>query len=358
MTLETKKGSLFSRLEAEGYEEVVFCFDPNSGLKSIIALHNLQLGPGLGGCRFYHYPSEESALDDALNLAQAMTYKAALAGLDLGGGKSVILGDPQKDKTKSRLRAFGSFVERLSGNYITTVDSGTSPEDMDVVLETTRHVVGATPTKGGSGDPSPMTAIGVVEGIRACAKFVFGSTDLTGKRIALQGMGHVGLPLAQQLAELGAVLIVTDTNKNHLQIMSQKLKAEIVEPNEIYNVKCDIFAPCAMGGVLNDETVSKLRCQIVAGSANNQLRSENVAETLRAQGIVYAPDFAINAGGLIQVAHELHGFDRAKAEGKTRKIFDTITNILTAAEREKINTSKVALRLAKERLEKSPSKLR
>jgi leucine dehydrogenase len=282
-----------------------------------------------------------------------MTYKAAIADLPFGGGKAVIIGDPTKDKKPALFESFGMFIDRLGGNYITTVDSGTSPEDMDVIRKRTRHVVGGSESKGGSGDPSPMTAFGVTEGIKACAKFVYGSPDLSGKRIAVQGIGHVGLPLARNLRKLGASLIVADTNKANLEKATTELGAEVVDSNEIAGVKCDIFSPCALGGVIHSETVKKLRCQIVAGAANNQLASDEVGEELHACGIIYAPDFVINAGGLIQVGLEVNGYDPAKAEAKTKNIFNTITLILERSKTETRPTSEIAIRLAEERLRRT-----
>ncbi|HLG19169.1 MAG TPA: Glu/Leu/Phe/Val dehydrogenase [Bdellovibrionota bacterium] len=349
---------LFPRMQSDGFEQVVFCTDRTTSLRAIIALHDLRLGPALGGTRFYAYPTEEYALTDALNLARAMTYKAALADLPLGGGKAVILGNPSTDKTPALLQAYGTFVDRLNGNYITTVDSGTSAEDMDVIRKTTRHVVGVTEANGGSGDPSPMTALGVAEGIRACSKFVFGSADLAGKRVAIQGLGHVGRPLAKRLRELGASLVVADTNRANLERATNELGAEVVDSKEIFAIKCDILAPCALGGVINAETIKKLKCRILAGAANNQLASEEIGRELHAREIVYAPDFAINAGGLIQMGLETDNFDWTKVETKTRNIFNTITKILEISQKEKRPTSDVAVQLAEKRLDSAPRKTR
>lgn len=346
---------IFPKLQTDGFEQVVFFNDSTTKLRSIVAIHSTKLGPALGGCRFFPYTDEESALADVLNLAEAMTYKASLAGLPLGGGKGVIIGDPDRDKSEALWRAYGKCIDRLGGLYITTEDSGTSPTDMDVVRKVTKHVVGFAPKGGGSGDPSPMTALGVFEGIKAILKFTFGSDDLKGRRIAIQGVGHVGMPLARRLKAAGASLIVSDRNQLYLKTAVSELGAETVSPNDIFQVECDVFSPCAMGGVINEQTIDSLRCRIVAGAANNQLASETMGRKLLARGIAYAPDFAINAGGLINVHQEIVGYDAMKAEEKTRQIHSTILTILESAKRENTTTSSIALRLARERLNKPSS---
>src|SRR5580765_2041889 len=331
---KTPSSNVFSHTDTQGFEQVVFCNDRETGLRTIISIHNTRLGPSLGGCRFYPYESEEAALTDSLNLARAMTYKAALANLPLGGGKAVIIGNPLKDKTPSLWKAYAHFVDRLGGQYITTVDSGTATSDMDIVRKYTKYVVGMSPAAGGSGDPSPTTALGVAEGIRACAKFVFGSDSLTGKKVAIQGIGHVGFVLAKRLKALGAQLLVSDKNKEALAKASKELGAEVIDASSIFSTPCDIFAPCALGGVINSETVSKLKCAVVAGAANNPLSSPEIAEELHKQKITYAPDFAINAGGLIHVASEWNGFNPKSVEETTLKIYETILTILTRARTE------------------------
>ncbi len=339
-------------IPAPGYERVVFGEDLSVGLRSIVAIHSTKLGPSLGGCRFFDYPSEEAGLSDVLKLAKAMTYKASLAGLNLGGGKSIIFGDPTKSKTDALLRSFGKFVDQLAGKYITTEDSGTSPADMDIIRASTKYVGGASKRNGGSGDPSPITAMGVFEGIRAAAEFVFGSSELRGKKISIQGMGHVGLPLARHLHSAGAHLIVTDRNQEHLEMAIREVKAETVGPDEIFSVPSDIFAPCAMGGILNEKTIPKLKCKIVAGAANNQLASPRAGEMLAQRNIAYAPDFAINAGGLISVGNEILGNGSADVERKTKEIYQTIKKILTLSAQERVSTATIADRLAEERLAK------
>jgi len=347
MTSSTQQTAPFRFFENGDFEQVVFCSDRKSGLRAIIAVHSTALGPALGGCRFFDYPDEDSALRDVLNLACAMTYKAALAGLALGGGKAVIMGNPYMQKTDARMGAFGHFVDRLGGTYITTEDSGTTAKDMDLLRTVTKHVTGSSE---GSGDPSPVTAVGVFEGIRAAAQAVFGSTQLSGRRIALQGVGNVGFRLAQHLKGAGASLVVADRNKLHLERAAKELGAEVVQPAEIASVKCDIFSPCAMGGAINEETIPDLRCAIVAGAANNQLASDEAGDLLAKRGIAYVPDFAINAGGLISVAGEVMGYDRDEALQRTREIYQTVSKILTAAAEERISPHWIALRLAQERL--------
>jgi leucine dehydrogenase len=346
------KSNVFSHADSEGFEQVVFCHDRETGLRSIISIHSTLLGPSLGGCRFYPYETEEDALTDSLNLARAMTYKAALAELPLGGGKAVIMGNPATDKTPSLWKAYAHFVDRIGGQYITTVDSGTSTADMDLVRQHTKFVVGMSPSAGGSGDPSPTTALGVAEGIRATAKFVFGSDSLQGKKIAIQGIGHVGFVLAKRLKGFGAQILVSDKSKEALAKASKELGAEVIDSPSLFSTPCDIFAPCALGGVINNETVSKLKCAIVAGAANNPLSSPEIAEGLHKRGISYAPDFAINAGGLIHVASELDGFNAKRVEEKTMKIYDTILTILKRAQSEKVSPSHLAMTLASERLQK------
>lgn len=345
--------NILEQMQERKFEEIHFHYDQKTGLKSIIAIHNTKRGPALGGCRFYPYISEEDGVKDVMNLAQAMTNKAALAGLPLGGGKSIIFGDPKVEKTEALLESFGQFVDRLGGQYITSVDSGTTPEDLDIILRHTKHVTGFTPEFGGAGDPSPMTALGVYEGIRACIKHVFGSDDFKGKKIAIQGVGNVGHTLAKMLKDSGAVIVITDRDEAKAKKLASEIGAEYVSTTEILEQKCDVLAPCAMGGVIDDKSIEKLNCKIVAGAANNPLSSMEVAEKLHAKGIVYAPDFAINAGGLIHVAQELKGYDPIKTEKKTREIYTTITKIIERAKKENEATAIVARRMAKEILDNS-----
>jgi leucine dehydrogenase len=337
-------------IEQNGFEKVVHCTDPASGLKSIISVHNTQLGPSLGGCRFYPYTSEPAALEDGTRLAQAMTYKASLAGLPLGGGKAVIIGNPMKDKSPALWKAYAAFVDSFQGSYITTVDSGTMSQDMDEIRKTTRYVVGMSKANGGSGDPSPTTALGVCEGVRAAAKFAFGSDDLAGKRIAIQGLGNVGFRLAQRLKDLGASLVVADSKPESVERAVKELGAEVVGIQEILSVKCDILAPCALGKTINSKSIAKLRTPVVAGAANNQLETEEDGELLHQKGVLYAPDFAINSGGLIHVESEWVGFDPKAVEKRTREIYDTMLKIFRASRDQNKSPSHVAIDIAKERL--------
>ncbi len=347
------KTNLFQRLEAHGYEQVVFGHDRVSGLRAIISVHNTTLGPALGGTRFYPYADEDEALQDVLNLSRSMTYKASVAGLDLGGGKAVILGDPNIKKTESLLLAFGRLVEGLGGAYITTEDSGTSPADLTTIHRATKYAVGCSPDKGGWGDPSPYTALGCAEGIKACAEAAWGSTDISGKKVALQGVGHVGYPLAKYLHEMGAKLIVTDTNKESLEKAKEEFNAEVVGVDAIYGVDCDIFAPCAMGGAINAKTIDQLKCKVVAGAANNQLASEDMSLKLMEKGIIYAPDYVINAGGLIHVGSEWLKKDHVFVEKKTKEVFNSVARVLEIAAKENAPTDQVALRIAEERLKQN-----
>jgi leucine dehydrogenase len=346
----SKSGPL-ARMVDGSYEQVVFCHDAASGLRSIIAVHSTKLGPSLGGCRVNPYPDEESALIDVLRLSQAMTYKSSLAGMDLGGGKAVIIGDPLKDKTPALFTAFGKFVDRLNGAYITAEDVGTSSQDMDIIHKQTQHVTGTSPSTGGAGDPSPVTALGVIEGIKACLNHVFGSPSIQGKTIAIQGVGHVGYPLARGLRQEGANLIVTDPNSINSERARTELGAKVVSLDEIFGVTCDVLAPCALGGFINEKTLKKIKAPIIAGAANNQLSTDDVGDLLLEKGIVYAPDFAINAGGVIHVGQEHYGYDRAKVDAKVKRIYDTITDILNRSKKEKISTARIAVQMAKERLQ-------
>lgn len=327
--------------------------DPALQLRAVVAIHDLRRGPAVGGCRFIEYDTTNDALRDVMRLARGMTYKAALANLDHGGGKSVIVRPPNlDDNQRERLfEAFGEFVDELDGKYITCEDSGTTVDDMNVIHRQTDHVLGYGAERGGSGDPSPITAFGVRRGIEACVEFKYGeNTDLSDMHVAIQGVGHVGLPLARELADRGAQLTVADVDAEATNKCSKKFDARVVEPESIYDVDCDIFAPCALGGVLNDDTIPRLKCDIVAGSANNQLREDKDANRLQRRNILYAPDYAINAGGLINVAEEYQGYDRDHALEKTSEIYNTIGQILERANQSDESTLTIARRLAEERL--------
>ncbi|MDR6224613.1 Leu/Phe/Val dehydrogenase [Desmospora profundinema] len=341
---------IFKTLEKYDYEQLLFCQDEESGLKAIIAIHDTTLGPALGGTRMWTYASEEDAVIDALRLARGMTYKAAASGLNLGGGKTVIIGDPRKDKNEAMFRAFGRFIQGLNGRYITAEDVGTTVEDMDLIHEETRFVTGVSPAFGSSGNPSPVTAYGCYHGMKAAAQIAYGSDSLEGKVVAVQGVGSVAYHLCKYLHDEGVRLIVTDINQENMERAVRDFGAETVDPDHIYDVECDIFAPCALGAIINDDTINRLHCRVIAGSANNQLKDEEHGDILNEKGIVYAPDYVINAGGLINVADELLGYNRERAMKKVEGIYDTILRIFEIAERDRIPSYKAADRMAEERI--------
>ncbi|HEU5057552.1 MAG TPA: Glu/Leu/Phe/Val dehydrogenase dimerization domain-containing protein [Kofleriaceae bacterium] len=345
--------AVFELMSQHGYGEIHLKRDQASGLEAIIAIHDTRLGPALGGCRFIHYASEEDALVDALRLARGMTYKAALAGLDHGGGKSVILKPYRRFDRTALFRAFGRFVDDLRGHYITAEDSGTSIEDMDVIRGVTRHVTGVDPARGGSGDPSPFTALGVRRGIEACVKFALGKDSLEGIHVAVQGVGHVGYHLCRELHAQGAKLTVADVDPNKAERAQREFGAAIAPLDDIFAVQCDVFAPCALGSALNRDTVPRLRCRIVAGAANNQLAEPAMGTALMDRGILYAPDYAINAGGLINVAQEILGYDADKARARTLTIYDTIFEISERARRAMTPTDIIANKMVEERLSRA-----
>jgi len=344
--------SVFEHIAGDGYEQIVYCADDHSGLKAIIAIHSTALGPALGGTRFYPYKKEEDALVDVLRLAKGMTYKAAAAGLDLGGGKGVIIGDPRRTKTEELLRAYGRFVETLGGRYITAEDVGTALEDMDIVRRESRWVTGCSHTYGGSGDPSPVTAYGVLNGIKACLLEVYGSSEVKGRTVALQGVGKVGYALCGYLVNEGADVTIGDIDVDNTARAVKDHKVETVPLDDIHKLECDIFAPCALGGVINDDTISEFHCKIIAGAANNQLAQEEHGEKLRDLGILYAPDFVINAGGLINVEDELRGYDRARAMSRVEGIYKQMQHIFTLAKERNLSTAKAAELHAQERIRK------
>jgi leucine dehydrogenase len=343
---------IFKYLEQYDYEQVVFCQDKQSGLKAIIAIHDTTLGPALGGTRMWTYASEEAAIEDALRLAKGMTYKNAAAGLNLGGGKTVIIGDPRKDKNEEMFRAFGRYIQGLNGRYITAEDVGTTVADMDLIHEETDYVTGISPAFGSSGNPSPVTAYGVYRGMKAAAKEAFGTDSLEGKTIAVQGVGNVAYNLCRHLHEEGAQLIVTDINKEAVQRAVEEFGAKAVEPDEIYSVDCDIYAPCALGAVINDETIPQIKAKVIAGAANNQLKDTKHGDIIHEMGIVYAPDYVINAGGVINVADELYGYNAERAMKKVETIYNNIEKVIEIAKRDGIPTYKAADRMAEERIER------
>jgi leucine dehydrogenase len=341
---------VFEKLAEYRYEQLVFCHDKATGLRAIIAIHDTTLGPALGGCRMYPYTSEDEAIVDVLRLARGMTYKAAASGLNLGGGKSVIIGNPE-DKSEELLRSFGRYLETLGGRYIVAEDVGTSTEDMENIRIETSHVVGVDVTHGGSGDPSPFTALGVLHGMRACAEEVFGSPSLEGRTVAVQGLGHVGWHLCELLHKEGAGLFTTDLREEVVGRAASEFGAKPVEPEEIVTIPCDILAPCALGAVVNDSSLPNLRCSIIAGSANNILLEARHGAALAERGVLYAPDYVINAGGLINVADELEGYNQTRATKRVARIYDSMKKIIAIAKRDGVPTNVAADTLALERID-------
>jgi leucine dehydrogenase len=340
---------VFAELGNE-YEEVVFFNDPPSGLRAIVAIHSTTLGPSLGGTRYFPFGSEEEALRDVLRLARGMTYKAAVAGLDLGGGKAVIIGDPKRNKTEELLRAYGRFIESLGGRYITAEDIGTFREDMDMVRRETRWVTGVSKRLGGSGDPSPVTAYGVLQGLKACAEEAFRTPSLEGVRVVIQGVGKVGYHLAKHLVASGAIVTAADVDVDAVARVVNELDVETVEPDKAHAVDCEIYAPCALGGVIRDDTLPNLKCKIVAGAANNQLERPEHGAALADLGILYAPDYVINAGGLINVADEMIGYDRDRAMKRVEDIYRTLREVFRRGRLDGVTPVEAANRLAEERI--------
>ena len=338
---------LFDTIASMGHEQLVICNDSSAGYRGIIAVHSTTLGPALGGTRFWQYASDEEAIVDALRLARGMTYKNAVAGLNLGGGKSVIIGNNKTADREMIFRAHGRFVESLGGRYITAEDVGTSTADMDFVHMETKNVSGLA---GRSGDPSPVTAHGVFRAIQASAKERWGSDELSTRTVSLQGAGHVGYYLAKELHEAGASLVVTDIDAERVKQVVAEFGARSVAPEEIYGVQADIFAPCALGGIINDKTIPQLRCEIIAGAANNVLLEERHGVALEDKSILYAPDYVANAGGVINVYSELAGWSSARAFRKADEIYDTILKVFAIAKQDKVPTFVAADRLAEQRI--------
>ena len=343
---------LFGHLSAYDFGEVHFKHDKASGLKAIVAVHDSRLGPALGGCRFLPYDSDEDAIIDALRLARGMTYKAALARLPHGGGKSVLIRPKQHFDRVAMFRAFGNFIEDLRGHYITAEDSGTSLEDMEVIRTVTKHVTGVGPAHGGSGDPSPFTALGVRRGIEASVKYRMKRDSLDGIHVAVQGVGHVGYHLCKELHAQGAKISVADIDPLKAERAQREFGAVIVPLEQIFEIECDVIAPCALGSALNDTSIPRIKARIVAGAANNQLAQPRHGDDLHARGILYAPDYAINAGGLCNVAQEVIGYDAEKARDKTMKIFDRRFEISDRSEKTGTPTYRVADQLVEEKLAK------
>ncbi|WP_345792981.1 Glu/Leu/Phe/Val dehydrogenase dimerization domain-containing protein [Thauera sp. JM12B12] len=348
--------AVFSLSDFADHEQVVFVSDDKSGLKAIIAVHNSNLGPALGGCRMWPYASEEEAIRDVLRLSRGMTYKSAMANLKLGGGKSVIIGNPRTQKTPELLAAFARALEQLNGRYIAAEDSGTSVADMKYMAQFTQHVAGIVdkPSDQGtrSGDPSPATAYGTFIGIKAAVKERLGRDSLEGLRVAVQGVGNVGYDLARQLKEAGAQLWVTDIHREPLVQAGRELGAIVVAPEEIFALDVDVFAPCALGAILNDSTIPQLKAKIVAGASNNQLAEPRHGVELMKRGILYAPDYVINAGGIIDVYHERIGFDRGALLKHIEGIHDNLMEVFERARKEERPTGEVADAIAEERFKR------
>ncbi|AZU63454.1 Leu/Phe/Val dehydrogenase [Neobacillus mesonae] len=338
------------------HEQIVFCNDPSTGLKAIIAIHNTTLGPALGGCRMRPYASMDEALEDVLRLSKGMTYKCAAADVDFGGGKAVIIGDPLTDKTPAMFRAFGQFVDSLNGRFYTGTDMGTSTEDFVHASRETNCIVGIPEAYGGSGDSSVPTALGVIYGLKATNKTIFGSEDLSGKTYIIQGLGKVGFKVAEQLLEAGADLYVNDINLSSIKAIQERAKqlgrnVDVVSGDEVYTTAADVFVPCALGGIINDVTIDQLKVKAVVGSANNQLLTEKHGQMLKQKGILFAPDYMVNAGGLIQVADELYGYNKERVLKKTKSIYDSLLEVYKQARLDDITTIQAANRLCEKRLE-------
>ncbi|HEY0509236.1 MAG TPA: Glu/Leu/Phe/Val dehydrogenase dimerization domain-containing protein [Blastococcus sp.] len=334
------------------HEQVVFCSDRRTGLKAVIAIHSTALGPALGGTRFYPYPTEEAAVADALRLSAAMSYKNSLAGLDLGGGKAVIIGDPRTDKSEALLRAYGRFVEALGGRYLTACDVGTSNADLDVVARETRYAHGRSEAYGGCGDSSVLTAYGVFQGMRAAAQHCWGSPSLAGRTVAVAGVGKVGSWLVGHLVDEDADVVVTDVDRAAMERLQARHPAvrTVADTATLIATPHDVYAPCALGGALDEATVAALPARIVCGGANNQLATPDVAEQLRGRGILYAPDYLVNAGGVIQVEDERHGFSLDRARSKASGIYDVALRVFRSADDENVSPAVAADRLAEERM--------
>lgn len=342
---------VFDRLRGDAYEQVVFCHDRATGLRAVIAIHSTRLGPALGGTRFYPYAREDDAVEDVLRLAKGMTYKSAVAGLDLGGGKAVILGDPARDKSEALLRTYGRFVDSLSGRYITAEDVGTTQADMDTIRRETSSVTGVSRSLGGSGDPSAATAYGVLHAMKAVSQRLWRTTDLVGRHVVVSGVGKVGYALVRHLVEERARVTATDVSAAAVERCVRDFSVEVAPVDAAHKIACDIYSPCAMGSSLSEATIPELACVAVVGSANNQLARDECVELLSQGGVLYAPDYIVNAGGVINIAEELRGYHRERAYANIRRIFDTTTEVLETAAAEGVSTTAAAERLAEARIE-------
>jgi leucine dehydrogenase len=350
---KAEPSDLFTALSTLGHEQVVFCHDEPTGLKAIIGIHNTTLGPALGGTRMWNYATEQEALTDVLRLSRGMTFKASISGLNLGGGKAVIIGDAKTMKTEAFLRRFGKFVNSLGGKYITAEDVNMKTADMEFIAMETKHVTGLPESAGGGGDPSPVTAYGTYLGMKASAKKVFGTDSLSGKKIAVQGVGQVGMHLVEYLTKENATVYISDISDEKLKAVANKFGAKAVSQEAIYDLDVDIYSPCALGATLNDTTIPRLKCSIIAGAANNQLKDEvKHGYMLMDRSITYAPDFLINAGGLINVYNEFLGnYNRSRVFEQAERIYSTCLTIFDLADKEKINTQEAAIKIAEKRID-------
>jgi leucine dehydrogenase len=344
---------VFEAIGTETHEEVLFGADRESGLRTIIAIHDTSLGPALGGTRFYPYVDEAAALRDVLRLAKGMTLKSAAAGLNLGGGKAVIIGDPATSWSEGLVRAYGRVIDSLGGRYVTAEDVGTTVEDMVLISKETPWVSGLPIEEGGSGDPSPATARGVMAALRAIGERLWGSDDLAGRRVAVQGIGKVGMDLVRRLTDVGAETIVADPNAVAVAVAVETYGSKAVPLDEIYDIECDVFSPCALGAVLNDETIPRLGCAAIAGSANNQLAVDGDVERIVARGILYAPDFVVNAGGVINISVETDGYALERAAAMVDRIYDNLTAVFETADTEQVDPQTAAMRFAKRRIDEA-----
>jgi len=343
---------VIAQMMLNNHEQIVFCNDNATGLKAIIAIHNTVLGPSLGGTRMWNYNNEMEALNDVLRLSRGMTYKSSVAGLNLGGGKAVIIGDAKKVKNEALLRRFGKFVDSLGGKYITAEDVAMSSRDMEIIHMETQHVSGLPENMGGSGDPSPVTAYGVYVSMKASAKETWGSDSLSGKKVLVQGIGHVGESLVNYLTKEGAKVFVNDISEERVKDAVNKYKAEAVAADKMFDLDIDIYAPCALGATVNDDTLGRLKCKVICGAANNQLADEKKhGEMVGKKGILYSPDFVVNAGGIINVYYELEGYNRERAMSHAEKIYDNTWNVIQTAKNEGIPTYMAANVLAEKRIE-------
>jgi len=350
--ISSSNHSILEQLSQSGHKKVVFCNDPDTGLKAIIAIHDTTLGPALGGVRMWNYNSEAEALEDVLRLSKGMTYKAAIAGLNVGGGTAVIIGDSRRQKSEALMRSFGRFVKNLNGEFIAGEDVGTTVRDMEYIRMETQHVTGVPESLGGAGNPAPYTAKGVYLGIKACVKEVFGTDELAGRSVVVQGTGNVGEHLVELLRNDNVEVYVTDINEESMRMIARKYKAKAIEADKIFNIGADIYAPCALGATINDKTLKTMKFAIIAGSANNQLADEKVhGQILQDKGILYAPDYLINAGGIISCYSELTGFGKKRTIQLTENIYDATREVIKLSKAEKIPTNLAASRIAEKRIE-------